>query len=190
MQGIGLSLAGAYVVKTVMKYSLQDQHVVMNGECYIAPSASVIGSVVLGNNVSIWFNSVVRGDNDTITIGEGSQVQDGCVLHTDPGFPVDIGSNVSIGHLAMIHGCTIGDGALIGINSIVLNGVKIGKNTLIGANSLITEDKVIPDGVLVMGSPGKVIRELSNEEIQGMLQNAHRYVMKMKHYRSHLQQQP
>lgn len=183
-------MARAYVVKTVMKYSLQDRRVVMNGEYYIAPSASVIGSVVLGNNVSVWFNSVVRGDNDKITIGDGSQVQDGSVLHTDPGFPIDIGRNVSIGHLAMIHGCRIGDGSLIGINSIVLNGAKIGKNTLIGANTLITEGKVIPDGVLVIGSPGKVIRELSNEEIQGMLQNAQGYVMRMKHYRSHLQQQP
>lgn len=170
-----------------MKYSLQDKRVVVKGDYYIAPSASVIGSVVMENNTSIWFNSTVRGDNDSITIGEGSQVQDGCVLHTDPGYPIQIGRNVSIGHMAMVHGCTIGDGSLIGINSIVLNGARIGKNTLIGANTLVAEGKEIPDGVLVIGSPGRVIRELSAEEKQGMLKNAESYVKRMKRYAAHLQ---
>lgn len=170
-----------------MKYSLQDKRVVVKGNYYIAPSASVIGSVVMENNTSIWFNSTVRGDNDSITIGEGSQVQDGCVLHTDPGYPIQIGRNVSIGHMAMVHGCTIGDGSLIGINSIVLNGARIGENTLIGANTLVAEGKEIPDGVLVIGSPGRVIRELSAEEKQGMLKNAESYVKRMKRYAVHLQ---
>ena len=148
-----------------MKYSLSAHRVITHGDYWIAPGAHVIGNVILGRDVSIWFNSVVRGDNDLITIGDHSQVQDGCVLHSDPGFPILLGKGVSIGHKSMIHGCTIGDGTLIGINSVVLNGAKIGKNCVIGANSLITEKKVIPDGVMVMGSPGKVVRELRPEEI-------------------------
>ena len=149
-----------------MKYILGERRVVTHGEYWIAPGAHVIGSVILGRDVSIWFNSVVRGDNDLITIGDGSQVQDGCVLHADPGFPITLGKGVSIGHQSMVHGCTIGDGTLIGISSVVLNGAKIGKNCVIGANSLITEKKVIPDGSMVMGSPGKVVRELRPDEIK------------------------
>ena len=148
-----------------MKYTLGDRKVITRGKYWIAPGSHVIGSVILGHDVSIWFNSVVRGDNDLITIGDGSQVQDGCILHADPGFPLTIGKHASIGHKSMIHGCTIGDHTLIGINSVVLNGAKIGKNCVIGANSLITENKVIPDGVMVLGSPGKVVRELTPDEI-------------------------
>ena len=169
-----------------MKYSLGERLIVTHGEYWIAPGAQVIGNVVLGRDVSIWFNSVVRGDNDLITIGDGSQVQDGCVLHADPGFPILLGKGVSIGHKSMIHGCTIGDGTLIGINSVVLNGATIGKNCVIGANSLITEKKVIPDGVMVMGSPGKVVRELRPDEIKFFNSVADNYAARAKHYKVEL----
>ncbi len=148
-----------------MKYTLGERKVITHGDYWIAPGAHVIGSVILGRDVSIWFNSVVRGDNDLITIGDGSQVQDGCVLHCDPGFPLTIGKGASIGHKSMIHGCTIGDGTLIGINAVVLNGAKIGNNCVIGANALITEKKMIPDNSMVMGSPGRVVRELRPDEV-------------------------
>jgi carbonic anhydrase/acetyltransferase-like protein (isoleucine patch superfamily) len=165
-----------------MKYYLGERRVITHGEHWIAPGAHVIGSVILGHDVSIWFNSIVRGDNDLITIGDNSQVQDCCVLHADPGFPLTLGKNVSIGHNSMIHGCSIDDGSLIGINSVVLNGARIGKNCLIGANSLITERKVIPDGVMVMGSPGKVVRELRPEEINFLMQTANDYAARAKMY--------
>ena len=145
-----------------MKYSFEERKVVCKGDYWIAPDAIVIGSVVLENNASVWFGCIVRADNDTVTIGENSQLQDGCVLHVDPGFPITIGRNVSVGHMAMLHGCTIGDGSLIGIKSVILNGAKVGRNCLIGANSLITEGKEIPDGSMVMGAPGKVVRERDN----------------------------
>jgi carbonic anhydrase/acetyltransferase-like protein (isoleucine patch superfamily) len=125
----------------------------------------------------------VRADDDTITIGENSQLQDGCVLHVDPGVPVTIGKNVSVGHMAMLHGCTIGDGSLIGIKSVILNGAKIGRNCLIGANSLIAEGKEIPDGSLVIGSPGKVVRKLSQEEIRRINSASDYYVDKFKRYK-------
>jgi carbonic anhydrase/acetyltransferase-like protein (isoleucine patch superfamily) len=169
-----------------MKYSIGERRIVTHGEYWIAPGAHVIGNVILGHGVSIWFNSVVRGDNDVITIGDGSQVQDGCVLHTDPGFPITFGKGVSIGHKSMIHGCTIGDGTLIGINSVVLNGAKIGKNCVIGANSLITENKVIPDGSMVMGSPGKVVRELRPDEITFFSSTADNYAARAKEYEQEL----
>jgi len=140
--------------------------------------------VVLENNASIWFNCVVRADNDVITIGENSQLQDGCVLHVDPGYPITLGKNVSVGHMAMLHGCTVGDGSLIGIKSVILNGARIGKNCLIGANSLVAEGKEIPDGSLVIGSPGKVVRQLSEEEIRRINSASDHYVQKFKRYRS------
>ena len=149
-----------------MKYSFGDRNVVCKGDYWIAPNAIVIGSVVLENNASVWFNCIVRGDNDIITIGENSQLQDGCVVHADTGFPLTLGKNVSVGHMAMLHGCTVGDGSLIGIKSVILNGAVIGRNCLIGANTLIAEGKEIPDGSLVMGSPGKVVRQLSEAEIK------------------------
>ena len=169
-----------------MKYSLGERRVVSHGEYWIAPGAHVIGSVILGHDVSIWFNSVVRGDNDLITIGDGSQVQDGCILHTDPGFPILLGKGVSIGHQSMIHGCTIGDGTLIGINSVVLNGAIIGKNCVIGANALITENKVIADGSMVMGSPGKVVRELRPDEIKFFNSFAENYAARARRYKVEL----
>jgi carbonic anhydrase/acetyltransferase-like protein (isoleucine patch superfamily) len=169
-----------------MKYSLAERKIVTKGDYWIAPNATVIGSVVLENNASLWFNVVVRADNDVITIGENSQVQDGSVLHADPGFPLTLGKNVSVGHMVMLHGCTIGDNTLVGIGSIVLNGAKIGKNCLIGANCLITEGKEIPDNSLVMGAPGKVVRELSDGQAAMMVAGAHHYVENWKRYRAGL----
>jgi len=165
-----------------MKFSLGERRITCKGEHWIAPNAMVVGSVVLEPNASVWFNCVVRGDNDVITIGENSQLQDGCVLHVDPGFPITIGKNVSVGHMVMLHGCTIGDGSLIGIKSVILNGAKIGKNCLIGANSLITEGKDIPDGSMVMGSPGKVVRALRPEEISRINSIADHYVKRHQLY--------
>src|SRR5262245_48860038 len=159
-----------------MKYAFEDHRVVCKGDYFIAHNATVIGSVVLEANVSIWFNCVVRGDDATITIGENSQLQDGCVVHVDPGVPVTIGKGVSVGHMAMLHGCEIGDGSLIGIKSVILNGAKVGKNCLIGANSLIAEGKQIPDGSLVVGSPGRIVRNLTPDEIRGINAFADAYV--------------
>jgi carbonic anhydrase/acetyltransferase-like protein (isoleucine patch superfamily) len=169
-----------------VKFALGNQRVIAHGDHFIAPGAIVIGSVVLGRDVSIWFNSVVRGDDAVITIGDGSQVQDGAVLHCDPDTPVTIGRNVSIGHMAMLHGCTIGDGTLIGIKAVVLNNARIGKNCLIGANTLIGENKEIPDGVLVVGSPGKIVRHLTPDEIKVVNSFAHDYQAKFKRYKAEL----
>ncbi len=166
-----------------MLYSLENRNVESRGDCFVADNAVVIGSVVLENNASIWFNCVVRGDNDVITIGENTNVQDGSVLHTDAGIPLTLGNNVSIGHKVMLHGCTIGDGSLIGINAVILNNAMIGRNCLIGANTLIPEGKEIPDGSLVMGSPGRVKRTLSYEEIRGLKEIADHYVQKSALYR-------
>ncbi|UEM23804.1 gamma carbonic anhydrase family protein [Skermanella mucosa] len=170
-----------------MKYALGDVRVQTEGDAWwIAPNAVVIGNVIMKRNASVWWNAVIRGDNEPITIGENSNIQDGCVLHTDPGFPMDIGSDVTIGHMVMLHGCTIGDGSLVGIGSIVLNGAKIGKNCLIGANSLITEGKEIPDNSMVVGSPGKVIRQLTEEQIAEMRKGADRYVANWQRFKQHL----
>nr|ART90477.1 carbonic anhydrase, family 3 [uncultured bacterium] len=166
-----------------MKYSFEDRRVVCKGDYWIAPDAIVIGSVILEPNASVWFGCIVRGDNDTITIGENSQLQDGCVAHTDRGFPLTLGRNVSVGHMAMLHGCTVGDGSLIGIKAVLLNGSKIGRNCLIGANALIAEGKEIPDGSLVVGSPGKIVRQLSTDEIKTINSASDHYVQKYKRYR-------
>ncbi|HRA92722.1 MAG TPA: gamma carbonic anhydrase family protein [Aestuariivirga sp.] len=152
------------------------------GSCWIAASADVIGRVRLERNASIWFNAVLRGDNELISVGEGSNVQDGCVLHTDMGSPLTVGRNCTIGHKAMLHGCTIGDNTLVGIGSIILNNAVIGKNCLIGAHSLISERKVIPDNSLVMGSPGKVVRELDAEAIARLSAAAASYVRNWQRY--------
>ena len=155
-------------------------------EYWIAPTAAVMGRVILKKNASVWWGATLRGDNDPIVIGEGSNVQDGSVLHTDTGSPLTIGANVTIGHMVMLHGCTIGDNTLVGIGSIVLNGAVIGKNCLIGANCLITEGKEIPDNSLVMGAPGKVVREVSPEQALVMAAGAHHYVENWKRYRREL----
>jgi carbonic anhydrase/acetyltransferase-like protein (isoleucine patch superfamily) len=152
------------------------------GAYWIAASADVIGRVRLERNASIWFNAVLRGDNELISVGEGSNVQDGCVLHTDMGSPLTIGKHCTIGHKAMLHGCRIGDNTLVGIGSIILNNAVIGKNCLIGAHSLISERKVIPDNSLVMGSPGKVVRELDAEAIARLSAAAASYVLNWQRY--------
>ena len=151
-------------------------------EYWIAPNAVVLGDVELKRGASVWFGAVLRGDNEPIVIGENSNVQDGSVLHTDIGIPLTLGRNVTIGHQVMLHGCTVGDNSLIGIGSLVMNRAVIGKNCLIGSKTLITEGKVFPDGVLVMGSPGKVVRELSEAEISFLEASAHHYVENWKRY--------
>lgn len=156
---------------------------------FIAPSASIIGSVILENNVSVWFNAVLRGDDAPIWIGTNSNVQDGAVLHTDPGTPLTVGDNVTIGHQAMLHGCTVGNGSLVGIKSVILNRAVIGRNCLIGANTLITEGKVIPDNSLIVGSPGKVLRVLTDAEIAAMQQNTAHYVRQITYYLNELKPQ-
>jgi carbonic anhydrase/acetyltransferase-like protein (isoleucine patch superfamily) len=172
-----------------MIHSLGERKVVTKGDYWVAENATVIGSVVLEHNTSVWFNSVVRGDNDLITIGEGSNVQDSCVLHTDEGIRLTIGRNVTIGHQVMLHGCTIGDGSLIGIKATVLNNARIGRHCLIGAHTLVTEGKEIPDRSLVVGMPGKVVRELTDEEVSRLLWNAEHYVQNFRRYQRELKAQ-
>jgi carbonic anhydrase/acetyltransferase-like protein (isoleucine patch superfamily) len=164
-------------------FSLAERRVELVGEHqYIAYDATLVGSITLHAHANIWFKVVIRAENDHITIGEATNVQDGSVLHVDPGYPMTLGRNVSIGHKAMLHGCTVGDGTLIGINSVILNGAKIGKGVLIGANTLIAEGKEIPDGVLVVGSPGKIVRELKAEERERLLGIASGYVERSRLY--------
>ncbi len=165
-----------------MRYTLGDAGISTAGDHWIAPTAVVIGKVRLERDASVWWGAVLRGDNELITVGEGSNVQDGCVLHTDPGFPLTIGPNVTIGHLAMLHGCTIGEGSLIGIGAVVLNGAKIGKNCLIGAKSLIPEGKEIPDNSLVMGMPGRVFGEVRPEQAERMRAGTAHYVQNWQRY--------
>lgn len=153
---------------------------------WIAPNATVIGDVRCAANVSIWWNAVLRGDNDPITIGESTNIQDGSVLHTDAGVPMDLGRDITVGHMVMLHGCVIGDGSLIGIKSVILNGAVIGRHCLIGANTLIPEGKVIPDRSLVMGSPGKIVRELTDEQIARIARSAAHYVQNAQRYRQSL----
>lgn len=165
-----------------MKYRLGDVCVDAHPQSWIAPTATVIGNVRLQANASVWFGAVLRGDNELIDIGENSNVQDGAVMHTDPGSPLTLGKNVTIGHNAMLHGCTVDDGSLIGINAVILNGARIGKHCIIGANALIGEGKVIPDGSLVMGSPGKVVRELTELQKQMIEAGAAHYVQNAQRY--------
>ena len=169
-----------------MKFELSNKRLKLAEHCWIAPTANVIGDVTLENESSIWFNAVLRGDIENITVGEGSNVQDNCVLHTDNGIPLTVGSYVTIGHLVMLHGCTIGDNSLIGISATVLNSAVVGKNCIIGANSLVPERKVIPDNSLVMGSPGKVVRQVSDEEVKSIKENANRYIRNWKNYQQNL----
>jgi len=146
-----------------------------NGDYWIAPDANVIGRVVIGEGASVWFGCTLRGDNEPITIGAGSNVQENCVMHTDPGFPLTIGEGCTIGHKAMLHGCTLGKNVLIGMGAIVLNGARIGDDCLIGAGALITEGKEIPPGSLVLGAPGKIVRELDQAAIEGLRASALHY---------------
>jgi len=167
-------------------YTVGDRRPEFRGDHYVAPDATVIGSVVLGRDASVWFQSVVRGDNDFITIGDRSNIQDACVLHVDEGVPVTIGANVSVGHQVMLHGCTVEDGCLIGINSTILNNTVIGAGSIVGANSLIAENKTIPPRSLVLGSPGRVVRTLTEEQSAALLAIAQHYVDKSKLYRETL----
>ena len=157
-----------------------------DGDYWVAPGAQVMGKVTLARGASVWFSAVLRGDNEMITVGEDSNVQDGCVLHTDMGFPLTIGARCTIGHMAILHGCVIGEGSLVGMGATVLNGAEIGRGVLIGAGALITEGKRIPDGSLVMGRPGKVARTLAAEEIEKLLGSAARYRDNMRRFRAGL----
>ena len=167
-------------------YSIDSRNPQLDPAAWVAPNAIVIGDVRLAAGASIWWNAVLRGDNDPIVIGENSNIQDGSVLHTDIGTPLTLGRDITVGHMVMLHGCTIGDGSLIGIGAIVLNRAVIGKHCLIGANSLIPEGRVIPDRSLVMGSPGKVVRELTDEEVARLLASADHYVDNANRYRDQL----
>jgi carbonic anhydrase/acetyltransferase-like protein (isoleucine patch superfamily) len=169
-----------------MIYQLDDRKPVFEGEYFVAPNAAVIGSVVMRHNASVWWSVTLRGDNDVITLGENVNVQDGSVLHTDGGVPLVLERNVSIGHLVMLHGCTVRENSLIGIGAIVLNRVVVGRNCLVGAGSLIPEGKVIPDGSLVLGVPGKVVRSLTPEEIAMNTWIADHYVERATRYRQGL----
>jgi carbonic anhydrase/acetyltransferase-like protein (isoleucine patch superfamily) len=158
---------------SVYKIAHKTPHIAASA--WVADSAQVMGQVRLGEKTSVWFGTVIRGDSDTITIEDGSNIQDASVLHTDAGKPLHIGKNVTVGHQVMLHGCTIGDGSLIGIGAIVLNGAKIGKNCLVGAGSLVTEGKEFPDGSMILGSPAKVVRQLSPEQIAALAESAQHY---------------
>jgi carbonic anhydrase/acetyltransferase-like protein (isoleucine patch superfamily) len=153
---------------------------------YVAPNASVIGKVVLAEHASVWFGATLRGDNEVIAIGARSNVQDSAVMHTDPGFPLTLAADVSVGHQAMMHGCTVGEGTLIGIQAIVLNGAVIGRGCLVGAGALITERKVFPDGCLIIGAPAKAVRELTDEERENLIKVAANYAQRGAYYRNHL----
>lgn len=169
-----------------MIYALDGIAPELDEDCWIAPDANLIGKIRVLADASVWFGSTLRGDNEYITVGQGSNVQENCVLHTDMGYPLTIGRDCTIGHKAMLHGCTIGDESLIGMGATVLNGAKIGKNCLIGAGALITEGKEIPDGSLVMGSPGKIVRQLSDEAIEGLRKSAAGYQANAKRFKAGL----
>ena len=172
-----------------MIYELGERRPVLEGSGhFIAENASVIGSVRLASETSVWFNCVLRGDNDWIEIGERSNVQDGSVLHTDPGLTLRVGRNVTVGHKVMLHGCTIGDESLIGIGSTILNGASVGSNCVVGAHTLITENKSFPDGTLVLGAPARVVRELSDEERAMISRSADVYVANAKRFSDELRE--
>jgi len=172
-------------------FSLNERRVEFRGtHHYVAYDATLAGSIILENEVNIWFGVVIRADNDQVHIGEATNIQDGSVLHCDPGFPLTLGRNVTVGHKAMLHGCSVGDGALIGINSVILNGARIGAGSLVGANSLVPEGKEIPPGVLAVGSPAKVVRELRPEQIAGLLKVAEGYVARSRFFKEQLKEQP
>lgn len=154
---------------------------------FVAPGSHVMGNVQLHTDSSVWFNAVLRGDNDPIIIGEGSNIQDGSVLHTDPGSPLTLGKGVTVGHKVMMHGCTVGDYSLIGINAVILNGAKIGKHCVIGANALIPEGKEIPDGSVVMGSPGKVVKTVAEAQKKHLEMSAQHYIANAKRFLAGLQ---
>ena len=169
-----------------MIYALDGHAPQIHPEAWVAPGAHVMGKIVLEDAASIWFGAVLRGDNEEIRIGRGSNVQENCVFHTDMGYPLTIGTNCTIGHKAMLHGCTIGDGSLVGMGATILNGARIGKGCLIGAGALITEGKEIPDGALVMGAPGKVVRVLDAEAQARLIRSAEGYQANARRFRAGL----
>jgi len=167
-----------------MIYALDGIAPQIHPDAWVAPGANLIGKIVLEDGASVWFGATLRGDNEEIRLGLGSNIQENCVLHTDIGYPLVIGANCTIGHKAMLHGCTIGDGSLIGMGATILNGARIGKGCLIGAGALITEGKDIPDGSLVMGTPGKVVRQLDSAAIDRLLKSAEGYRANMRRFRA------
>ncbi len=169
-----------------MIYDLENWRPTFAGDYFIADSAAVIGRVTAGPDVSVWFNAVVRGDNEMIHLGARVNIQDGAVLHNDPGYPLNLDDGVSVGHLAVLHGCTIGSNTLVGMKAVVMNGAVIGRDCLIGAGSMVTGNKVIPDGMLVMGTPARVVRPLSEAEVTEVRRVADAYVQRARRYRAHL----
>jgi carbonic anhydrase/acetyltransferase-like protein (isoleucine patch superfamily) len=169
-------------------FRLNEHSPAVDLSAYVTDSANVIGQVHIGANASIWFGVTIRGDNETIVIGAGSNVQEGSVLHTDPGYPLTIGTNVTIGHQAMLHGCSIGDGSLVGIQAVILNGARIGNNCLIGAGALVTEGKEFPNNSLIIGSPAKTVRILSEEDVLRMQVGASHYVERAQLFKTSLRQ--
>ena len=167
-------------------YQLDEHFPRLADGVWVADSAQVIGNVELAEGASIWFGAILRGDNEPLRIGKGSNVQDGTVIHSDIGFPATLGENVTVGHQVMLHGCTIGDGSLIGIKAVVLNGAKIGRNCLVGAGSLVTEGKEFPDGSMIFGSPAKAVRQLTPEQIEGLQTAAADYVRNANRYKAGL----
>ncbi|MDY0963526.1 MULTISPECIES: gamma carbonic anhydrase family protein [Massilia] len=167
-------------------YQLGEHAPEIDPSAFVADTATLVGRVRLAANASVWFGTTLRGDNEPITIGENSNVQEGTVMHTDPGYPLDIGKNVTIGHQAMLHGCTVGDGSLIGIQAVVLNGARIGKGCLVGAGALVTEGKEFPDHSLILGSPAKVVRTLTQEDLLRLEGNAANYVARGQLFKAQL----
>ena len=167
-------------------YQLDDESPQIHPTAFVADSAQVIGRVSLAEDSSVWFGTVIRGDTEAITVGPGSNIQDASVLHADHGFPLTIGANVTVGHQVMLHGCTIGDESLIGIGAVVLNGAHIGKHCLVGAGSLVTEGKTFPDGSMILGSPAKVVRQLTPEQIEGLRASARGYIANARRFRTGL----
>lgn len=167
-------------------YQLDEHTPQVHPTAFVADSAQVVGRVTLGEGSSVWFNTVIRADNEPMTIGAGSNIQDGCVLHSDTGFPLNVGERVTVGHQVVLHGCTVGDESLIGIGAVVLNGAKIGKHCIVGAGSLVTEGKEFPDGSMILGSPAKVVRQLTPEQIDGLRRSAQHYIANAQRFQAGL----
>lgn len=167
-------------------YQLGEHVPNIDPSAYVTECANVVGQVTIGANTSIWFGATIRADNDTITIGQNCNIQDGAILHADPGFPLSIGDNASIGHQAMVHGCTIGENSLIGIQSVLLNGAKIGKNCLVGAGAVVTEGKEFPDNSLILGAPARVVRTLADKDIERLRAVTESYVERSRFFKSNL----
>ncbi len=168
-------------------YRIGDKQPQVAASAFIAKEASLVGDVIVGEEASVWFGASARGDNEPIRIGRASNVQEGAVLHADPGYPLTIGAHCTIGHQAMVHGCTIGDGALVGIQAVILNGAVIGAGSLVGAGAVVTERKVFPEKSLILGAPAKVVRQLSDEEVAGLRRTADNYAARSRQFREELQ---